>query len=73
MTTLPISNNLILDEVFGGFSREKMESLKKLLSKLGEVFDTIDVITHTLNDEVKSIADNLLKIEKVNNLSKILS
>lgn len=72
MTTLPISNNLVLDEVFGGFSRENMESIKKLLNKLGEVFDTIDVITHTLNSEVKHVADHTILIQKTNNFSKIV-
>ena len=72
MTTLPISNNLILDEVFGGVHKDNIEAIRKLLKKLCNVFDNIDVITHTLTDEVKGIADNSIKIFKENNFSKIV-
>lgn len=72
MTNLPISNNLILDEVFGGVHRDNIEAIRKLLKKLCDVFDNIDVITHTLTDEVRGIADHSIKISKENNFSKIV-
>lgn len=72
MTTLPISNNLILDEIFGGFSKENMESIKRILRRLGEIFDTIDVITHTLKGEVINTSDHTIEIRKEDNISKIL-
>lgn len=72
MTNLPISNNLILDEVFGGVHKDNIEAIRKLLKKLCDVFDNIDVITHTLTDEVRGIADHSIKISKENNFSKIL-
>jgi DNA repair exonuclease SbcCD ATPase subunit len=71
MTTLPISNNLVLDEIFGGVSKKNIESIDKILRKLNEVFDTVDIITHTLTDEFKKIVDNAFLIQKENNNSKI--
>jgi DNA repair exonuclease SbcCD ATPase subunit len=72
MTTLPISNNLVLDEIFGGVSKKNIESIDKILRKLNEVFDTVDIITHTLTDEFKKIVDNAFLIQKENNNSKII-
>jgi DNA repair exonuclease SbcCD ATPase subunit len=72
MTTLPISNNLVLDEIFGGVSKKNIESIDKILRKLNEVFDTVDIITHTLTDEFRKIVDNAFLIQKENNNSKII-
>ena len=72
MTTLPISNNLVLDEIFGGVSKKNIESIDKILRKLNEVFDTVDIITHTLTDEFKKIVDNAFLIQKEHNNSKII-
>jgi DNA repair exonuclease SbcCD ATPase subunit len=72
MTTLPISNNLVLDEIFGGVSKKNIESIDKILRKLTEVFDTVDIITHTLTDEFRKIVDNAFLIQKENNSSKII-
>lgn len=72
MTTLPISNNLVLDEIFGGVSKKNIESIDKILRKLNEVFDTVDIITHTLTDEFRKIVDNAFLIQKENNSSKII-
>lgn len=72
MTTLPISNNLVLDEIFGGVSKKNIESIDKILRKLTEVFDTVNIITHTLTDEFRKIVDNAFLIQKENNSSKII-
>lgn len=75
MTTLPIPNNLILDEILGRVGAVNYESIVKITKKLSEIFYSVDIITHGLDEESKVILSELIDreilITKENNISKI--
>ena len=71
MTTLPLPNYLVLDEVLSRMNRVNFAKIAKMLVKLGEVFTTIDVITHSHIDELKKHISNTILITKENHISKI--
>lgn len=71
MTTLPIPNVLVLDEVVNRINHVNFSKFVKVLNKLAEVFDTVDVITHYHAKELKKYIDNSILITKENNISKI--
>lgn len=76
MTSLPVSNNLILDEIIGRVSVENYDKLFKMLQRLAEVFDVVDIITHVDNsgalEVLKTLSDHRVKITKIENISKIV-
>jgi len=71
MTNLPISNSLILDEIFGGVSYINLDKVEGILRKLCEVFDNVDLITHTMPEGFRKISDTILRVEKKNNKSAL--
>ena len=62
VTTLPRSNILILDEIFGALDSEYIEATYSLLQTLKNMFDCIIVITH--HDVLKDVCDSVIEITR---------
>lgn len=68
--SLPKPNIIVWDEVFGKISNENLEMVGEFFSKMREYFEKIFVITH--NPLVTNWANNVVRIEKTENISKVL-
>jgi DNA repair exonuclease SbcCD ATPase subunit len=68
--SLPKPNIIVFDEVFGKISNENLEMVSEFFQKIKTYFDKIFVITH--NPLVSNWADSIVKIEKTNNVSKVI-
>jgi len=68
--SLPKPNILVFDEVFGKISNDNLEMVSEFFVKIKEYFEKIFVITH--NPMVGQWADTIVKIKKVDNVSKIM-
>jgi hypothetical protein len=69
MSTLPSPNFITFDEVMGRVAQENINKMKPLFERVSDMFDIVFFITQ--NDTIKDWADNIITIEKVNNISKI--
>ena len=58
-----------LDEVLGKVADENLELMKFLHDKIAEMFDKVFMITH--NELIKGWGNNVVKIEKNNNISQL--
>ena len=67
--SLPKPNIVIMDEVFGKISNDNLELVGEFFGKIKEYFEKIFVITH--NPLVSNWADNIVKIKKEENISKV--
>ena len=67
--SLPKPNVIVWDEVFGKISNENLELVGEFFTKIKEYFEKIFVITH--NPLVTNWADNVVKIKKEENVSKV--
>jgi DNA repair exonuclease SbcCD ATPase subunit len=67
--SLPKPNIIVWDEVFGKISNENLEMVGEFFSKMKEYFEKIFVITH--NALVNNWANNVVKINKIDNVSKV--
>jgi len=67
--SLPKPNIVVFDEVFGKISNDNLEMVSEFFIKIKEYFEKIFVITH--NPMVGQWADTIVKIKKVDNVSKI--
>jgi DNA repair exonuclease SbcCD ATPase subunit len=61
---------VVFDEVFGKISNDNLEMVSEFFVKIKEYFEKIFVITH--NPMVGQWADTIVKINKVDNVSKIM-
>ena len=68
--SLPKPNVVVFDEVFGKISNENLEMVSEFFIKIKDYFEKIFVITH--NPLVNQWADSIVKIEKTNNVSKVI-
>ena len=68
--TLPKPNLVVMDEVFGKISNENLEMVSEFFIKLKDYFEKIFVISH--NPLINNWSDNIVKITKENNISKVL-
>ncbi len=68
--TLPKPNLVVMDEVFGKISNENLEMVSEFFVKLKDYFEKVFVISH--NPLINNWSDNIVKIKKENNLSKVL-
>lgn len=68
-STLPMPNFITFDEVLGKVAPENIEKLKPLFDKIKDMYEIVFLITH--NDLVKDWGDNVVTVNKINNLSKI--
>lgn len=67
--SLPKPNIIVWDEVFGKISNENLELVGEFFTKMREYFEKIFVITH--NPLVNNWADNFVRINKTENISKV--
>ena len=64
-----MANIVVFDEVFGKISNENLEMVSEFFHKIKDYFEKIFVITH--NPLVSQWADSIVKINKVDNISKV--
>jgi len=67
--SLPKPNLMVFDEVFGKISNDNLEMVGEFFTKMKEYFEKIFVITH--NPLVNNWANNVVKISKIDNISKV--
>jgi DNA repair exonuclease SbcCD ATPase subunit len=67
--SLPKPNVIIWDEVFGKISNDNLELVGEFFVKMKDYFEKIFVITH--NPLVSNWANNVVKINKIDNISKV--
>jgi DNA repair exonuclease SbcCD ATPase subunit len=67
--SLPKPNIIIWDEVFGKISNDNLEMVGEFFSKMRDYFEKIFVITH--NPLITNWADNVVRISKKDNISKV--
>ena len=67
--SLPKPNIIVWDEVFGKISNENLEMVGEFFTKMKEYFEKIFVITH--KPLVNNWANNVVKINKTENISKV--
>jgi DNA repair exonuclease SbcCD ATPase subunit len=70
MSTLPMPNFITFDEVLGKIAVENLEKLKALFDKIKDMYEIVFLITH--NDLVKDWSDNMLTVNKKDNISSLL-
>ena len=68
--SLPKPNIVVFDEVFGKISNENLEMVSEFFVKIKDYFEKIFVITH--NPLVSNWSYSVVKIEKTNNVSKVI-
>jgi DNA repair exonuclease SbcCD ATPase subunit len=67
--SLPKPNIVVFDEVFGKISNDNLDMVGEFFVKLREYFEKIFVITH--NPLVNNWANNIVRITKTENISKV--
>lgn len=67
--SLPKPNIVAFDEVFGKISNDNLDMVGEFFTKLRDYFEKIFVITH--NPLVNNWANNVVRITKVDNISKV--
>ena len=68
--SLPKPNVVVFDEVFGKISNDNLELVAEFFIKIKEYFEKIFVISH--NPLISNWGDTIVKIQKENNISKIV-
>jgi len=68
--SLPKPNVVVFDEVFGKISNDNLEMVSEFFHKIKSYFEKIFVITH--NPMVSQWSDSVVKIQKTNNVSKVV-
>lgn len=69
ISTLPMPNFITFDEIFGRVANENIEKLKPLFDKIKNMYEIVFLITH--NDMIKDWADNIITVEKPDNVSSV--
>jgi DNA repair exonuclease SbcCD ATPase subunit len=68
--SLPKPNVIVFDEVFGKISNDNLEMVYEFFVKIKTYFDKILIITH--NPMLSQWSDGVIKIEKTENVSKVI-
>ncbi len=68
--SLPKPNVIVMDEVFGKISNDNLELVGEFFAKIKSYFEKIFVISH--NPLISNWADKTVKIQKINNVSKVI-
>jgi len=71
VSSLPKPNIVVMDEVFGKIADENLEMVGEFFKKIKDYFEHIVVISH--NPLIRTWSDNLLMVEKEENISSIKS
>lgn len=69
VSVLPKPDIIVLDEVLGKVADQNLELVKHLIDKISEMFSKVILITH--DQSVKDWGNNVLTIEKTQNVSKL--
>jgi DNA repair exonuclease SbcCD ATPase subunit len=69
MSTLPMPNFITFDEVLGKIAAENLDKLKGLFDRIKDMYEIVFLITH--NDLVKDWGDNVMTINKIDNISRL--
>lgn len=69
LSNISTPNFIVFDEVLGKVSEENMESMRDLLHKITDMYETIFFITHY--NVVKDWADNIITVKKEDNISSL--
>jgi hypothetical protein len=69
MSTLPSPNFITFDEVLGRVAPENIPNIKPLFERISDMFDIVFFITQ--NEVVKDWSENIITINKVNNISSL--
>jgi len=67
--SLPKPNIVVMDEVFGKISNDNLEMVGEFFIKIKDYFEKIFVISH--NPLISNWANNVVKITKTDNISKV--
>jgi DNA repair exonuclease SbcCD ATPase subunit len=67
--SLPKPNIMVFDEVFGKISNDNLEMVGEFFTKMKDYFEKIFVITH--NPLVNNWANNVVRINKTDNISRV--
>ena len=67
--SLPKPNINVMDEVFGKISNDNLDMVYEFFVKIKDYFEKIFVITH--NPLITNWADNVIRITKENNISRV--
>lgn len=70
VSSLPAPNIIVLDEVTGKISNDNLEMVGEFFYKIKEYFEKIIIISH--NPLVSNWGNNIIKIEKTDNISKVI-
>lgn len=68
--SLPKPNIIVMDEVFGKISNENLDLVGEFFVKIKEYFEKIFVISH--NPLISNWANSVVKITKIDNISKVI-
>lgn len=71
MTTLPMPNMLILDEVVDRMHSGNSDKFAIILNKFKDLFGNVDLITHHHVENISNIVDNEILLKKTNNITTI--
>lgn len=71
VSSLPKPNIVVMDEVFGKIADENIEMVGEFFKKIKKYFEHIIVISH--NPLIRTWSDNLIMIEKNENISSVHS
>jgi exonuclease SbcC len=67
--SLPKPNIIVMDEVFGKISNDNLDMVGEFFVKIKDYFEKIFVISH--NPLISNWGDSIVKINKVDNISKV--
>jgi DNA repair exonuclease SbcCD ATPase subunit len=63
-------NFITFDEILGRVAADNIDSLKALFDKIKDMYEIVFLITH--NDLVKDWGDNIVTVNKPNNISSVI-
>ena len=69
LSTIPRSNGILMDEIWGRVAKENYGNLMNLLNKISKSYDYMFLISHS--DEIKDMCSTVVSVTKENNISKI--
>jgi DNA repair exonuclease SbcCD ATPase subunit len=70
LSCLPMPNFITFDEILGRVAADNIDSLKALFDKIKDMYEIVFLITH--NDLVKDWGDNIVTVNKPNNISSVI-
>lgn len=70
LSTIPVSNIITYDEIWGRVAKANYENMKNLIEKVAKQYDAVFLISHS--DEVRDWCDCHVSVMKENNISKVV-